>query len=87
MLNGNRESDANTLFVLQSGDGSPSIEQQAIFAAAISDTERFSGISNLGMNTMVDEKAAEHPSASVGDKVGDFGSLNILLLQLFSLAI
>lgn len=54
----------------KSTEAQPSIEQQAMAAAVLSDTERFSGIFDSERHTTVDEKKAKdyNPGVSVGDK-------------------
>lgn len=47
----------------------PTIEQQAIMTAALSDAERFSEITDIGADTIVDTKVTDHYlDVSVGDK-------------------
>ena len=65
-------------FLLQTSEEMLSVEQQAMVAAALSDAERFSEITDTSTEN-IEVKATDHdPDVSVGDKVGNSDSLNML---------
>lgn len=65
-------------FLLQTNEETLSVEQQAMVAAALSDTERFSEITDTATETIEVKATDHHPDASVGDKVGNSDSVNVL---------